>query len=186
MPKVGFKHSEESKIKMREARLKNPQGFKVGNTINLGRKYSEERRNNISLSKQGKPLKTAGWNKGMQLPLEWRKKLSLAKQGKWSKSNNPNWRGGVTKINESTRNSMMYRFWRDSVFKRDMYCCQECGIKSGCGYKVVFNAHHIKPYSTHPELRFAIDNGITLCVTCHQKTETYGGKYMKSIREGMA
>jgi len=89
------------------------------------------------------------------------------------------WKGGVTSINKSIRSSLQYKLWRESVFKRDNFTCVWCGSKSGDGKTVALNADHIKPFSLFPELRFAIDNGRTLCLDCHKKTDTYFYKINK-------
>lgn len=89
-------------------------------------------------------------------------------------SNNPNWKGGVSTINEKIRGSKEYRLWRQSVFERDNYTCIWCYKRGG-----ELNADHIKPFALFPELRFAIDNGRTLCVPCHKTTETYKCKNIK-------
>ena len=84
-----------------------------------------------------------------------------------------NWRGGVDHSTE--RNKLMQRsnyiLWRTAVFMRDDYTCQTCLIRGG-----ELNADHIKPWSLYPELRYAIDNGRTLCVSCHRQTDTWGAR----------
>ncbi len=55
-----------------------------------------------------------------------------------------------------------YGEWRRAVFARDAYKCRCCGEGGR------LNAHHIVNYSAAPELRTAVDNGITLCVGCHR------------------
>lgn len=92
---------------------------------------------------------------------------------------NPQWKGGVTPLYKAIRKSPEYRLWRESVFKRDDYTCIWCGARGGNGKKVVLHPDHIKPFSLYPELRFAIDNGRTLCVECHKKTDTYGRNLKK-------
>ena len=57
------------------------------------------------------------------------------------------------------------------MFARDGYTCQACEKK---GIRV--EAHHIKEQSNYPELRFDVNNGITLCRDCHKKTDNYGSK----------
>ena len=34
---------------------------------------------------------------------------------------------------------------------------------------MLLHAHHIHPTSTHPDLALRLDNGTTLCVSCHRK-----------------
>lgn len=87
-----------------------------------------------------------------------------------------NWRGGVTPINKLIRRSIDYKLWRESVFKRDNYQCIWGGKEHGNN----LNADHIKPFALYPELRFAIDNGRTLCKDCHKKTNTYGWNYFNN------
>lgn len=87
----------------------------------------------------------------------------------------PNWQGGITPVHQKIRGSKKYKEWRTSVFQRDNYTCVECGDKSGGN----LNADHIKPFAYFSELRFELSNGRTLCVDCHRRTDTYGGRVLK-------
>jgi len=94
------------------------------------------------------------------------KGLSLSFQG----NGGSNWQGGITEESRLIRESLKYRTWRKAVYERDNYACVWCGNK---GY---LNADHIKPFKLYPELRFNLNNGRTLCIDCHKKTDTYGGR----------
>lgn len=103
-------------------------------------------------------------------------KQSIAQKGE----KGSNWQGGKTKEAEIIRNSAKYKTWRDAVFRRDNYTCQFCGARSGNGKTIILNADHIQQFSKFPQLRFSIQNGRTLCVPCHRKTDTYGYKAIKN------
>jgi hypothetical protein len=83
----------------------------------------------------------------------------------------------ATAIRKKEYGSSHYRKWRKTVLIRD-------GICQICGSMKNLEVDHIMPYSTHPELRFEVSNGRTLCRPCHQATDTYGSgakKYKKSV-----
>jgi 5-methylcytosine-specific restriction endonuclease McrA len=85
----------------------------------------------------------------------------------------PTWRGGLTPTHLRIRNSKEMKLWRIVVFERDNYTCQSCGLRSGKGVNLIIEAHHIKSFSKFPELRFDINNGLTLCKDCHKKTDNH-------------
>jgi 5-methylcytosine-specific restriction endonuclease McrA len=64
---------------------------------------------------------------------------------------------------QGERITMELKRWRFEVYVRDDFSCKHCGDNRGGN----LNAHHIKPWAANPELRFNLDNGITLCVACH-------------------
>lgn len=145
---------------------------------NKGKKHSEDRR----ISKKGHPA----WNKGLRPPQEQIERqrakligrkvpeniLDKLRANILKGENHPNWNGGSSKgYKKGYRDNLAYKKWRTSVFERDGYTCQGCGITG-----VYITAHHIKSFAKYPELRLEISNGLTLCEDCHKKTDNYKGK----------
>ena len=58
--------------------------------------------------------------------------------------------------------STRYMLWRHHVLSRDKSTCQKCGVVSPSN-----DAHHIVSWDDSEELRFNVDNGRTLCRSCH-------------------
>ncbi len=84
--------------------------------------------------------------------------------------NHWNWKGGISGEDKLLRQTPEYNQWRLLVYKRDYYTCQECGNKH-----INIVAHHIKSFSEFEDLRFGVDNGITLCRSCHKKVHKETG-----------
>lgn len=83
--------------------------------------------------------------------------------------NHPRWKGG---IHDERWNRLQpkYKQWRFSVFSRDHFLCQGCGIHSDN-----LEAHHIYNWNEHIDIRYDVDNGITFCHDCHAEFHrTYG------------
>ena len=149
----------------KETRLKMSLSHKGQISPNKGKKLSKEWRANLSKSHKG--INT--WIKGTKQTKE-----HIAKKCPPTGSANWKWKGGVTTINEKIRKSPEYKLWRESVFKRDNFTCIWCKKVGG-----ELHADHIKRFSEYPELRFAIDNGRTLCKPCHLTTDTWGSRNKK-------
>jgi len=146
--KLGKTHTDEYKKAVTE-RMK-------GHTFNRGKKRTEEQRLRQSVAETGK-----------KRSLQTRINISNSLKG----NKHPNWKGGITSENEKLRNSREYKEWRATIYIRDHFTCQMCGEVGG-----KLEAHHIKRWSDYPELRYDINNGVTLCVECHKLTDNYKRK----------
>jgi len=94
------------------------------------------------------------------------KKCRNIHQGKiYRGKNHPSWNAELT-IEERITNRKYndYYEWRKQVYARDIFTCQCCGDNKG-GNLV---AHHILSYRGNEHARTALENGITLCKTCHK------------------
>jgi hypothetical protein len=171
---LGKTHSNQTRKKIKESLLKKRESgwtnqalFKKGHIpyrTNKGKKFgamSEEQKKKISIANKGH----ISWNKGKKM---------VWMQG----DKNWNWKGGVSPIYRTIRNSIEYEEWRAKVFERDLYTCQMCGQIGG-----YLEADHIKPFAYFPELRFEVSNGRTLCKPCHKETDTYMGRAKNTITQ---
>ena len=68
------------------------------------------------------------------------------------------------------RSKKEYKIWRNEVFRRDDFRCAICGDETN------IEAHHIKPFLKYPDLRFDVNNGITLCRNCHKEMHRQKGR----------
>ncbi len=128
--------------------------FQKGYKSRLGKKLSEETKKKISESKKGK----IAWNKGISPSIESIEKNRIAHLGKEP----PNKGFRIS----SKRFSKKYKDWSNLVRSRDVKCVK-------CGSENRLHAHHIETWKNNEKLRFDINNGITLCVSCHGKLEGY-------------
>lgn len=144
---------------------------------------------------KGKKLHYYVWNKGLSMPPrhttphseETKLKCSIAQKKRWEQGLYKNrildyleigrksslthrkkeyfgerhhlWKGGIETRNT---NNFKYRNWRKKVFERDDYTCQYC-LERGC----YLHAHHIKSWDKYLRLRYNLNNGLTLCKSCH-------------------
>lgn len=139
------------------------------------------------LEQQGRALGLS--NRGHKTPLSTRRKQSLSHRRRVEAGLHWNYRG-YSKLVSLIRGCAEYRIWREHVFQRDNYTCQDCDAHTfkGLGHTIKLNADHIVPvaiiiptYNIQTLTQalacgflWDIRNGRTLCEPCHRKTPTYG------------
>lgn len=119
----------------------------------IGAKQSEKTKRKRSVSLTGR-----------KQSLQERLNKSIARK-------NHDWGVLKTPEKELIRKSIEVRLWREAVFARDSWTCQKCKNRGGN-----INSHHIENFSENPQLRTAIDNGVTLCQKCHIEFHKIFGK----------
>ena len=97
---------------------------------------------------------------------EWKRKIIASRNVRRGEAH-WNWKGGVTPINQRERTSEDSLAWKRAVLYRDDYKCRICNsLDDLC-------AHHINGWAEFPEDRFILENGLTLCKTCHTQHHAY-------------
>lgn len=186
---LGFRHSEETKKKLSEGQIRD---YKSGKRIHgrIGTTHSVETRKHWSELRKGRKWSEETRKKIME-NLKLKSRVSLRENNKcltcskvisfyakfcrehYKRTFVPpslrgelshNWKGGLTQINQRDRALQNYINWRNAVFLRDGFTCQKYKTIGG---KIV--AHHIRNWSNNSDVRFDIDNGITLSQRAHKE-----------------
>lgn len=173
---IGSKSTKTYKMKHGESYLSNPENqqklkqsiidkYGVDNVLKvesikfkmeetLKEKYGNDYRKTFRKKSENTMLKKYG-------------KKSLTVSGE----NHYRWNGGKTTENQKGRSGSEYNEWRFNVFKRDNFTCQHCNTD-----RVELNAHHLEGYAENKDLRYVVDNGITLCEKCHNEFHNHYGR----------
>jgi len=100
--------------------------------------------------------------------------------------NNYRWikdRSKLSRINkQGERRTSAYFYWRKSVWERDNFKCKI--NNSDCNGKII--AHHIFSWRKYSELRYSINNGITLCQAHHPRKRAEEKRLIPVFKELMS
>jgi phage pi2 protein 07 len=156
----GWKMSDVSKEKIRQAFLKrghmSEETRKKISIANTGYKHSDEAKEKLRLA-----------NIGKKIPDYIKKKISItnSQPRPWMRGEkSPLWIKDRTLLKKrDDKRCPAYRYWKKIVRDRDNWKCRI--NNKDCVDKL--ETHHILSWRDYPELRFDINNGITLCKFHH-------------------
>ncbi len=119
------------------------------------------------LSNAGRKIGDIPWNKGKKMPM-----ISGEKHAHWIQD-----RTKLAKRQE--RNDSTYKDWRRRVWLRDNFKCKIANLD--CLGRI--ETHHILIWSEYPELRYEVNNGITLCHAHHPRARAEEKRLVPYFKE---
>lgn len=204
LAKKGKVFTDEHKANLSKAHKgKMPSNLEMLRTYRKGKPLTEEHKKRIGEGQKGKvmspeariKISLAGkgripWNKGkgttyeiyctecgdgFETPNKERKFCSIACSGEASSGEgNYRWVKDRSKLKlQKERGGPRHKAWSKSVKKRDGW---KCHFKKDCSGRM--EAHHIKDWKNHPDERFSLENGVTLCHKHHMDVEHRGLKLL--------
>ena len=146
----------------------------------LGRKKTDEQKRHMRESRIGKTHTAISKEKNKQ------HMLKIRQNRRWNNQID-NFINGDLVIDWIERPTRHYEIseedydkWRHGVYKRDNHTCQICGATHCC-----VHAHHIIPQRINHDLIIDINNGITMCPTCHgityNREEMFAGELQMMV-----
>ena len=138
-------------------------GFQNGNKSTTGEKHTEKWKQETRERMKGNNW---GFQKGKPSVFKGKKRENLRGKNHW------NWKGGSSEEAKVFKSRIEYKLWREAVFARDNWTCQNCGKRDG----TEIHPHHIRNFAEYLGLRTSIENGITFCKDCHKLFHKIYGK----------
>jgi len=178
-------HTPEAKKRIGKAALGNKHG--IGNKNHLGKKHTIESRMKMSLALKGREV----WNNistsntspyGIQFKISWSSVVDveiLSQANKGEKAHQ--WIEDRTKLKDDSkeRGGQLHKEWSKTVKNRDKWKCRI--DNEDCLGKL--EAHHIVSWSQSPELRYEVNNGITLCHYHHPRKREEEQRLIPTFKE---
>lgn len=192
----GSKHTEEYKIRMSLLKKGKPSGRKgIKTNLPAWNRGLHKRLNTGRTCFKSEDLigeKHWNWKGGMPKCKVCDKILSF-KKGIYCRKhrfelmrgiNSPRWIGDEQRLinryqTSKERMNTLYVRWKNSCLRRDNYKCKI----NNCDCKGHLEVHHILGYKDHPELRYDINNGITLCHFHHPRVREEEKRMIPTFKE---
>ena len=160
--KRGYKNwTDEAKLKVRRASMRHSQ---LNDKAWLAYQYITLGKTTVQIAKEVGCVTSTVFHA--------LKVLKIPRKHNYKREKHHLWRGGG-----DFRRYTDYQNWRMMVFGRDNFTCQMCSDRGGN-----LNAHHVLPCRDFPDLVYDVNNGITLCFECHQKTFNNEMKFVDTFR----